>query len=87
MSSKYICNVCVCVTVWTGICVGYICVERTAACIGMYKGRDLLGHNREGFGVHREPRLPDGIRHGLPIPYAFSGPTRFSGACPNILRK
>ena len=56
-----------------------------AACIDMYKSRGPLTHSSKGYGVHREPRLPDCIRHGLPTPYAFSVPTRFSGVCPNIL--
>ena len=73
-----------CVTVWTGICVGYMCVGRTAACTDMYNGRGPLGHNPKGYGVHREPRLPDCIRHGSPTPYAFRVPTRFLGACLNI---
>ena len=42
--------VCICVTVWTGICVGYMCVGRTAACIDMYKGRGPLGNRvRKGM--------------------------------------
>ena len=51
--------VCMCVTelvtVWTGICVGYMCMGCTAACIDMYKGRGALGHSPKGYGVHREP--------------------------------
>ena len=79
--------VCMCVTVWTSICVEYMCVGRTAACIDMYKSRSPLRRNPKGYGVHREPQLPDCTRHGSPTPYAFSVPTRFSGACPNILGK
>ena len=60
---------------------------RTAACIDMYKGRGPLGHSPKRYGVHREPRLPDCIRPGSPTPYAFSVPTRFSGACPSIIGK
>ena len=31
----------------------------TAECIDMLKGQHLFGHNLKGYGVHREPRLPD----------------------------
>ena len=64
------------VTVWTGICVGYMCVGRTAACMDMYKGRGPLGHNPKVYGVHR-----------FATPYDFRVLTRFSAAFPNILRK
>ena len=83
MSSKC---VCIYVTVWTGLSVGYMCVGCTAAYIGMHKGVEVhLDTIRKG--VYGEPRLPDCIRHGLPTPYTFSDPTRFSEACPNILKK
>ena len=55
--------------------MGYMCVGRTAACIDKYKGRGPLGHSPKGYGVHQEPLLPDGIRHGSPTPYAVSVPT------------
>ena len=42
-------------TVWTGICVGYMRVGRTTAYIGMYKGRGPLRQNPKGSGAHREP--------------------------------
>ena len=43
---------CMYVTVWTSICVGYMYVGHTAACIDMYKGQGPLGHNLKGYGVH-----------------------------------
>ena len=55
--------------------------------IDVYNGQGPVGHNPNGYGVHREPQLPDDIRHGLPNPYAFNIPIRSSGACPNILGK
>ena len=43
--------VCMCVTVWTGICVGYMCIRRTAAFIDIYeKGRGPFGHSSKGYG-------------------------------------
>ena len=59
----------------------------TVAYIDMCKSRGPLGHSPKGYGVHREPRLPDCLRHGLLTLYAFSVSTRFSEACPNILGK
>ena len=64
---------------------GHMCVGHTAACLDMYKGRGPLRHNPKEHGFHRELRLPYRIRHGSPTPYVFSVPTRFSGACPDIL--
>ena len=46
-----------------------------------------MSHHCDWYGVHREARLSDFIRHGLPTSYAFSVSTLFSGACPNILGK
>ena len=45
-------HVCICVAVWTGISVGYMCMGCTAACIDMYKGRGPLRHSLKGYGVH-----------------------------------
>ena len=55
---------------YCSICVGYMCMGCTAACIGMYKGLGLgpLGHSPKGYGVHQELQLPDCIRHGSPTP-------------------
>ena len=61
-----------------------MCGTHTAACTDIYKGRGPLGHNPKWYGVHQEPRLPDCIKHGSSTPHAFSIPTLFSGACPNI---
>ena len=46
---------------WDDMCVG-----NTAACVDVYKGRGPLGHNPKGYGVHRQPRLPDCTMHGCP---------------------
>ena len=64
--------VCLCVTVGTGTCVGQLCVGCTAAYIDMYKSQGPLEHRTKGYGVHREPQLPDCIRHGLPTQVLYS---------------
>ena len=38
----------------------------TAAYIDMYKVRGPLENSPKGYSVHREPRLPDCIKHGFP---------------------
>ena len=39
------------------------------------------------IGVYRDPRFPDYMRHVSPIPYALRVPSRFSGACLNMVGK
>ena len=82
---------CKCICMYVCNCVDrHMCgihVRGTHCCMHRYKGRGPLGQSPKGYGVHREPRLPDCIRHGLPTRYAFSVLTRFSGACPSILGK
>ena len=55
--------------------MGYMCVGHTATCVDVYEGQGPLGHNPKGFDVHREPPLPDCMRHDSPTPFAFSIPT------------